>query len=391
MYNIQTFNAIAQEGLDTFTANYQIGETPNPDGYVIRSVDLHQQELPASLLAIVRAGAGFNNIPLDRATANGTVVFTTPGSNANAVKELVIGMLIASSRNLFAAAAYSAQNGGADISMRTEKEKTTFNGTELTGKKLAVIGAGHVGSLVANAASLLGMDVVGFDPFLSADAAWRISTDIYRAKTLVEAISGADYVTIHVPKDASTLNLIDASEIAEMKTGATLLNFARDGIVNNQAVIAALDAKELRAYLTDFGEDQLLNRSDVMITPHLGGSTVEAEVNGAIQAANTMMSFLETGNVTNAVNLPTMSVPFVTPNRITIMHENIPNMVGQISTRLATEGINIESMSNAAKANTAYTIIDIASVSDSQRDVIIQQLASIPGVYRVRLLDNPNR
>jgi D-3-phosphoglycerate dehydrogenase len=232
------------------------------------------------------------------------------------------------------------------------------------------------------------MQVIGFDPFLSADAAWRISTDIHRAKSLQEAIAQADYVTIHVPKDATTLNLIGAPEIAAMKSGATLLNFARDGIVDNTAVINALDAEKLQFYLTDFGEDQLLNRSDVIITPHLGGSTLEAEVNGAVQAAHTMMTFLETGNVSNSVNLPNMTVPFMTPNRLTIMHENIPNMVGQISTRLATEGINIESMSNAAKADVAYTIIDIAAVPASQRDGIISQLEAIPAVYRVRLLDN---
>ncbi len=237
MYQIKTYNAIVQTGLDRFNDDYQINQTDDADGYLIRSVDLHEHDFPETLKVIARCGAGFNNIPLDKATANGTAVFTTPGSNANAVKELMIAVLIAASRNLFAAADYAANNSGADISKRTERDKTKFNGQELLGQTLAVIGVGHVGSLVANAASNLGMKVVAYDPYLSSDAAWRISTDIKRAKTLDEALAVADYVTVHVPKNAETTGMIDADAFAAMKPGVKVFNFARGGIVDNTEMI----------------------------------------------------------------------------------------------------------------------------------------------------------
>lgn len=390
MYNIKTFNAIAPVGLADFTHNYQINnEHTQPDGYIIRSVDLHHHQWPTSLKAIARAGAGFNNIPLASATNNGIAVFTTPGSNANAVKELVISMLIAASRNLFAATTYAANNSGADISLRTENDKTQFNGSELINKRLAVIGVGHVGSLVANAALSLGMQVIGYDPFLSADAAWQISTDVKRADSLTTALENADYVTVHVPKNEYTLNLIDADALTRLKDNTILLNFSRAGIVDNSAILTALNAKQLKLYLTDFGEEALLNRDDVIITPHLGGSTLEAEVNGARQAAHTLMTFLETGNVINSVNLPNMQVPFNSDYRLTIIHENIPNMVGQITTYLAQHNINIEGMANNARGAVAYTIIDINKTLLLPKDKILATLMAIPAIYRVRLLDNP--
>lgn len=385
MYQIKTYNAIAKAGLDRFTDHYQINQTDDADAYLIRSVNLHEQELPNSLKVIVRAGAGFNNVPVDRATANGTAVFTTPGSNANAVKELMIAMLIAASRNLFAAADYAAHNSGADISKRTEHDKTKFSGQELLGKTLAVIGVGHVGSLVANAASQLGMKVIAYDPYLSSDAAWRISTDIHRAKTLPAALKNADYVTIHVPKNEETTGMIGAAEFAAMKPGVTVFNFARGGIVNNTEMLKALDSGQARGYFTDFGSDEILNRKDVVVTPHIGGSTGEAETNGAVQGAETIMNFLETGNVQSSVNLPNLQVPFGTPYRITVMHQNIPNMVGQIATILANANINIENMSNAAKDKVAYTIIDVNHLQ-KQDAVIIDQLSAIEAVYRVRLI-----
>ncbi len=388
MYNVKTYNAIAEVGLKEFTDNYQINKTDDADAYLIRSVDLHNQEFPNNLKVIVRCGAGFNNIPLDRASEHGIAVFTTPGSNANAVKELIIAMLVAASRNLFAAANYSAHNSGADISLRTEKDKTKFNGTELIGKTLAVIGVGHVGSLVANAASALGVKVIGYDPYLSADAAWHISTTIKRAKTLEEAIKNADYVTIHVPKNKETTGMINASVIAKMKKGATLLNFARGGIVDNQAAVDALNSGQLDHYMTDFGDNVLLNRKDIVITPHIGGSTHEAEANGAVQGANTIMTFLETGNVTNAVNLPDLFVPFKKPNRITLIHRNVPNMVGQIATNLANVGINIDSMSNAARGSVAYTIIDIDAIDKNTQEELLKRLTSIKDVFRARILVN---
>lgn len=387
MYQIKTFNAIAQEGLAKFTNNYEINKTDNADAYLIRSVDMHDHDFPSNLKVIARAGAGFNNIPIDKATEKGIAVFTTPGSNANAVKEIVIAMLVAASRNLFAAAAYSAQNSGADISLRAEKDKTKFNGEELEGKTLAVIGVGHVGSLVANAASALGMKVIGYDPYLSADAAWQISTDINRAESFNDAIKDADFVTVHVPKNDETTGMIGTQAIANMKNGATLLNFARGGIVDNEAAVAALDAGKLHSFMTDFGDDVLLNRNDVVITPHIGGSTEEAEVNGATKGATTIMSYLETGNVHDSVNLPNLSVPFNSPYRITIIHKNIPNMVGQIATALANENINIESMSNAARKEVAYTIIDTNHLQEKQVDEVINELDKIGSVYKTRVIE----
>ncbi|AQW21083.1 3-phosphoglycerate dehydrogenase [Lentilactobacillus curieae] len=387
MYQIKTFNAIAQEGLAKFTNNYEINKTDNADAYLIRSVDMHEHDFPSNLKVIARAGAGFNNIPIDKATENGIAVFTTPGSNANAVKEIVIAMLVAASRNLFAAAAYSAQNSGADISLRAEKDKTKFNGEELEGKTLAVIGVGHVGSLVANAASALGMKVIGYDPYLSADAAWQISTDINRAESFNDAIKDADFVTVHVPKNDETTGMIGTPAIANMKNGATLLNFARGGIVDNEAAVVALDAGKLHSFMTDFGDDVLLNRNDVVITPHIGGSTEEAEVNGATKGATTIMSYLETGNVHDSVNLPNLSVPFNSPYRITIIHKNIPNMVGQIATALANENINIESMSNAARKEVAYTIIDTNHLQEKQVDEVINELDKIGSVYKTRVIE----
>jgi len=386
MYQIKTFNAIAQAGLDQFTDDYQINESEAPDAYLIRSVNLHEATFPKKLKVIARCGAGFNNVPLDRTTQNGIAVFTTLGSNANAVKELVISLLIASSRNLFTAAAFSAKNSGADISLRTEKEKTQFNGTELAGKTLAVIGVGHVGSLVANAANTLGMKVIGYDPYLSADAAWRISTKIHRANLLEAAISNTDYVTIHVPKNEETVGMFDEAIISQMKPGAVLLNYARGGIVDLDAALAALNHHQLTQFLTDFGDDKLLNRDDVVITPHIGGSTGQAESNGAVQGAQTIMNFLETGNVQNSVNLPDIQAPFKTRYRLTLMHKNIPNMVGQIATLLADSGINIENMSNAAKGDTAYTIIDVDHLKEVQETELKSNLAKIPAVYRARLL-----
>ena len=386
MYQVKTFNAIAEEGLQTFGPNYALNQTPDADAFLIRSVDLHGQPLPKQLKAIVRCGAGFNNIPLEDATANGTVVFNTPGSNANAVKELVIAMLITASRNLFSAARYAATNVGADISTRTEAEKTQFNGTELTGKTLAVIGVGHVGAKVATAAGDLGMNVIGYDPYLSANDAWHIPTSTVRAATLEEALEHADYVSVHVPKNETTVNLIGAAELALMPEGAVVLNFARAGIVDNHAICEALDRGHIKRYMTDFGDNEILNRSDVLVTPHIGGSTAQAEANGAVQGAKQMMTFLETGNIVHSVNMPTIEVPFITKYRLTVMHQNIPNMVGQIATELAKAGINIESMSNAARGSVAYSIIDTNQPIDEA--VVLNHLRHITAVYRVRLLEH---
>lgn len=386
MYQIKTYNAIAQAGLDTFTTDYALNQSDQPDAYLIRSVDLHQQTLPQSLKVIARAGAGVNNIPLDAATDNGTAVFNTPGSNANAVKELIIALLVIASRNLMAAANYSAEHTEADVSQRTEHDKTKFNGTELLGKTLAVIGLGHVGSLVANAALTLGMNVIGYDPYLSADAAWNISKQVQRAATLEMAVSHADYVTVHVPKSEDTLNLVGATELKAMPVGVQLFNYSRGGIVDNGAVLDAIQTGQVGHYYTDFGEPRLANQAAVTVTPHIGGSTIEAEVNGATQAARTIMTYLETGNVQYAINLPDLTVPFNAAYRFTVIHQNVPNMVSQITSKLADAGLNIATMANAAKHHTAYTIIDVDDLDHDSSQYLIDALNKIPAVYRVRLL-----
>lgn len=385
-YQVKTFNAIAQSGLDTFNNNFAINHSEEPDAYLIRSVNLRDAELPKSLKTIVRAGAGTNNVPIHRATAAGIAVFNTPGSNANAVKELVISLMISASRNIFAANAYSNNHVGADVSKRTEADKTKFNGTELMGKKLAVIGLGHVGSLVAEAALELGMNVIGYDPYLSTDAAWNINNHVDRSSTIKHAVKDADYVTVHVPKNDETDKLIDRNVIEAMKQNAILFNYSRLGIVDNEAALEAVLDKKLKYYVTDFGEPIIADQENVIVTPHIGGSTLEAESNGATQAANTVMRYLETGDTVQSVNLPAMKVPFEAPYRFTVIHKNVPNMVGQITTILAQLNVNIASMSNAAKKDTAYTIIDVDDLNAENSAELIQKIDQIPEVYRARLI-----
>ena len=386
MYDVKTFNAIAQSGLDTFRNDFEINKTDDPDAYLIRSVNLLEANFPQSLKTIVRAGAGVNNIPLDRVTEKGIAVFNTPGSNANAVKELIVALMIATKRNLFAAHQYSDEHTEADVSQRTEKDKTKFNGTELAGKKIAVIGLGHVGSLVANAALGLGMKVIGYDPYLSANAAWRINNKVKRVDTIKKAVKSADFVTIHVPKNEETIGLISTPEINEMKDGVVLFNYSRVGIVDNKAAVKAIRSQKINHYCTDFGEPIIADNPKITITPHIGGSTLEAESNGAIQGANTVMDYLQNGDTTNCVNLPNMQVAFETAFRITVIHQNVPNMVGQISTQLANRQINIENMANAAKDKVAYTIVDVNDLNQDDAEDLIHHLNSIPEVYRVRLI-----
>lgn len=384
-YQIKTFNAIAQCGLDTFSNDFQINQTDEADGYLIRSVNLREAKFPKTLKTIVRAGAGVNNIPLHRATEAGIAVFNTPGSNANAVKELVISLMISASRNIFAANEYSNDHVGADVSKRTEADKTKFNGTELLGKKLAVIGLGHVGSLVAEAALELGMNVIGFDPYLSTDAAWNINNHVDRSQTIKQAVKDADYVTVHVPKNDETDKLIDRDVIDAIKPGAILFNYSRLGIVDNEVALEAVLDKKIKYYVTDFGEPIIADQPHVIVTPHIGGSTLEAESNGATQAATTLMHYLETGDTVQSVNLPSMKVPFEAPYRFTIIHKNVPNMVGQITTILAQMNINIASMSNAAKKDTAYTIIDVDNLQTNGSE-LLEQISQIPEVYKARLI-----
>lgn len=349
---------------------------------------MHKTAFGTNVLAIARAGAGFNNIPLVKCTDQGTVVFNTPGSNANAVKELVVALLILAARPVIPAIQWAKKMGGADVSLQTEKGKNHFDGTELQGKRIGVIGLGSVGSKVARAAYDLGMEVVGYDPYISVEHAWRLSNDIPRAESLDDVLNDSDYVTIHIPYTEQNRNLISAKELAKMKDGAVLLNYSRGGIVNDHDVCEALDSGKLRLFMTDFSSPEVLNHDKTVVTPHLGGTTEEAEVNGAKQAARTLRKYLETGNIVNSVNFPTVEMPFEAPLRLTLIHQNIPNMVGRITTILANREINIDNMINRSRDKIAYTVIDAAALSEEQVKELEKELMTIPEVIRVRALHN---
>lgn len=388
-FDVKTYNVIAQEGIDVFPKDsYTVNKTEKPDALLIRSQDMHKTAFGTNVLAIARAGAGFNNIPLVKCTDQGTVVFNTPGSNANAVKELVVALLILAARPVIPAIQWAKKMGGADVSLQTEKGKNHFDGTELQGKRIGVIGLGSVGSKVARAAYDLGMDVVGYDPYISVEHAWRLSNDIPRAESLDDVLNDSDYVTIHIPYTEQNRNLISAKELAKMKDGAVLLNYSRGGIVNDHDVCEALDSGKLRLFMTDFSSPEVLNHDKTVVTPHLGGTTEEAEVNGAKQAARTLRKYLETGNIVNSVNFPTVEMPFEAPLRLTLIHQNIPNMVGRITTILANREINIDNMINRSRDKIAYTVIDAAALSEEQVEELEKELMTIPEVIRVRALHN---
>lgn len=388
-FDVKTYNVIAQEGIDVFPKDsYTVNQTEKPDALLIRSQDMHKTTFGTNVLAIARAGAGFNNIPLVKCTDQGTVVFNTPGSNANAVKELVVALLILAARPVIPAIQWAKKMGGADVSLQTEKGKNHFDGTELQGKRIGVIGLGSVGSKVARAAYDLGMNVVGYDPYISVEHAWRLSNDIPRAESLDDVLNDSDYVTIHIPYTEQNRNLISAKELAKMKDGAVLLNYSRGGIVNDHDVCEALDSGKLRLFMTDFSSPEVLNHDKTVVTPHLGGTTEEAEVNGAKQAARTLRKYLETGNIVNSVNFPTVEMPFEAPLRLTLIHKNIPNMVGRITTILANREINIDNMINRSRDKIAYTVIDAAALSEEQVEELEKELMTIPEVIRVRALHN---
>lgn len=388
-FDVKTYNVIAQEGIDVFPKDsYTVNQTEKPDALLIRSQDMHKTAFGTNVLAIARAGAGFNNIPLVKCTDQGTVVFNTPGSNANAVKELVVALLILAARPVIPAIQWAKKMGGADVSLQTEKGKNHFDGTELQGKRIGVIGLGSVGSKVARAAYDLGMNVVGYDPYISVEHAWRLSNDIPRAESLDDVLNDSDYVTIHIPYTEQNRNLISAKELAKMKDGSVLLNYSRGGIVNDHDVCEALDSGKLRLFMTDFSSPEVLNHDKTVVTPHLGGTTEEAEVNGAKQAARTLRKYLETGNIVNSVNFPTVEMPFEAPLRLTLIHKNIPNMVGRITTILANREINIDNMINRSRDKIAYTVIDAAALSEEQVEELEKELMTIPEVIRVRALHN---
>ncbi len=386
MYKIKTYNKISKTGLAVFDDKYTVGdEVENADGAIVRSASLHDTEFSKSLLAIARAGAGTNNIPIDRCTKEGIVVFNTPGANANAVKELVIaGMLIGSRRVVSAIEwAKTLKGQGDEVGKLVEKGKSAFAGPELKGKKLGVIGLGAIGVLVANAANHLGMKVYGYDPYLSVNSAWNLTHNAVHIYDIKEIFEQCDYITLHVPLTESTKNLINAEAIAKMKDGVRIMNFARGGLVNSADIKAALESGKIASYVTDFPSDDLLCTDGVIAIPHLGASTPESEDNCAQMAATELIDYIENGNITNSVNLPEITLPRSGKYRICIIHKNVPNMITAITGIVATNDINIENMLNKSRGDYAYTMLD---VSDVDSEHIIAKLEEIDGVIRARVI-----
>ncbi len=384
MFGIQTLNKISPAGLNKFGEGYTCGDqVQNPDAVLVRSASMHEMEFPSSLKAIARAGAGVNNIPVDKCSEMGIVVFNTPGANANAVKELVIAALLLSSRKIVQGIEWTKtlKGEGANISKLVEKGKSSFVGPEIRGKKLGVIGLGAIGILVANAASALGMEVYGYDPYLSVNAAWDLSHKTHHALTLDEIYSNCDYITVHVPLTPDTKEMINKDTLATMKDGVRILNFARGDLVNTADVLDALKSGKMAAYVTDFASEALLGAENVIVTPHLGASTPESEDNCASMAASELIDFLENGNIKNSVNMPTVEMPRVGASRICVIHKNIPNMLTQISAIVSKAGINIENMQSVSKKDYAYTILDTSDVVEDEG-----RLRAIDGVVSVRII-----
>ena len=354
-------------------------------GVMVRSAAMHDMELPESLWAIARAGAGVNNIPVDACSEKGIVVFNTPGANANAVKELVLAGLFLSSRKVVDGVrwANTLKGEGEAVGKLVEKGKSAFAGPEILGKKLGVIGLGAIGVLVANAATALGMEVYGYDPFLSVDAAWKLSRSIHHAATLEEIYASCDYITVHVPLTPDTKGMIGTDALASMKDGVRILNFARGGLVDSTAMLAALDSGKVACYVVDFPSDEMLGVNNVIAIPHLGASTPESEDNCAVMAADELMDYLENGNITHSVNFPDMKVPRSGDTRICVLHKNVPNMLAQISAVVSAAGVNIASMTNKSRKDCAYTVLDIEG---SVKDNVCRDILAIQDVIRVRVL-----
>ncbi len=383
---ILTLNAISARGLARLPEHYIVGgDLADPDAILVRSANMHDMDIPASVRAIGRAGAGTNNIPVKKLSERGVPVFNAPGANANAVKELVIAGMLMGARNLVPALKFVEGLSGTDEEMHkaTEAGKKQFAGMELPGRTLGVIGLGAIGSTIAEAAIKLGMNVVGFDPAITVDAAWRLPSQVKRAESVEDVLRMADFVTLHVPLVDATRNLINAQRIGVMRPGVVLLNFAREGVVDNAAVIEALDAGKLHAYICDFPANALKGHARMVALPHLGASTSEAEENCAVMVAEQVADYLENGNIRNAVNFPNVSMARESAYRIAIANANVPNMVGQISAVLAAAGLNIHNMVNKSKGDMAYTLVDVDSAVTS---AVMQQLSAIAGVLAVRYL-----
>jgi D-3-phosphoglycerate dehydrogenase len=387
MYKVLKLNNIASEGLALFPLDkYEIGtEISHPHAVILRSFDMHDMDLPDCLLAVGRAGAGVNNIPVAKCSDKGIVVFNTPGANANAVKELTIAGLFLASRDIAKGVAYaeSLRGKGQEVPALIEKNKKNFAGTEIMGKTLGIIGLGKIGVMVANAALDLGMQVIGHDPFISVESAWGLSREVQRASGLDMLIANSDYISLHTPLNNTTRGMLNAERFSQMKKGVCILNFSRGGIVNNDDLGKAIKSGKVRRYVTDFPDGELLAMENVIAVPHLGASTQEAEKNCAVMVTRQMRDFIETGNITNSVNYPDCKLEQSANCRLIVMNKNIPNMVGQVSTILAKADINIAEMLNKSKGDYACTIIDISNPPSEQ---MIKDITGIKGVVKVRVL-----
>ena len=383
MFNILTLNKIAKCGLDQLNDNYKITDDANvdADGIILRSFKMHDMELPESLKAVARAGAGTNNIPIDKCSEKGIVVFNTPGANANAVKELVIAGMLLASRDVIGGVAWANTLTGDDVDKQVEKGKSNFAGCEIKGKTLGIIGLGAIGILVANAAYALGMEVIGYDPYLSVDSALKLSRHVKKANSPEEVYAAADYITIHVPLMDSTRNTINAETIAQMKAGVIILNFARGGLVNNADIKKALADGKVAKYVVDFADSETVNQPGIINIPHLGASTAESEDNCAVMAAQELADYLENGNILNSVNFPNCSLPEDNIGRIAIAHKNIPNVIAKFTEALSS--VNISDMINKSKGELAYTIINTDHAIPAEA---IEKLNQIDAVIRVRVI-----
>ena len=386
MRKIHCINAISKYGTDQFTEDYQLTDEVNEaEGILVRSASLHEMQFSNSLLAIARAGAGVNNIPLDACAQEGIVVFNTPGANANGVKELVLAGLFLASRDIVGGIEWCKENKeDANIAKSAEKAKKAFAGCEIKGKKLGVVGLGAIGAEVANTAIALGMEVYGYDPYISVNAAWRLSRDVKHTTSLDTICQECDYITLHVPAVDSTKGMINKAAIEQMKDGVVILNFARDLLVNEDDLAEALKSGKVKKYVTDFANPKSVNMDNTIVIPHLGASTEESEDNCAKMAVQEIMDYLGNGNIRNSVNYPACDMGVKkTACRVAVLHMNIPNMIGQITGVLAAGKINISDMTNKSRDKFAYTLMDLEHTPD---DIMVQKLNAIEGVLRVRLI-----
>ena len=385
MFKVKLMNKIAKVGTDMLSANkYEIGETvQDEDAVLVRSASMHDIEFSPNLKAIARCGAGVNNIPVDKCTKEGIVVFNTPGANANAVKELAIAALILASRDIVGGVNWAKSLAGqTDVAKMVEKGKSAFVGHELAGKTLGVVGLGAIGGMVANAAISLGMSVMGYDPYITAKAAWSLAPSVRQAADYAEIFKTCDYITLHVPATPQTKNMICEKTLSQMKDGVRIINLARADLVNAEDVKKAIADKKVAAYITDFPTDETVGVEGILTIPHLGASTVESEDHCAVMAVQQLDEFLTCGNIRNSVNFPTVGIPLSGNPRVCIMNENIPNMLSQITSAFSSKNINIENFANASKGEVAYTIVE---TNVAANDEIIQTLKEIRGVFNVQV------